>query len=42
MIKKKQHTNQSIKLFTLSWIEILMVVIFALVFINGAYNLYVK
>ena len=48
MIKKKQPTTlkpiapNQIKLFTLSWKEILMVAIFALVFINGAYNLYVK
>ena len=41
MIKKKQRTPQ-IKLINLSCNEILMIVIFTLVFINGAYNLYVK
>ena len=41
MIKKKQPLTQ-IKLFTLSWNEVLMVAIFTSVFINGFYNLYIK
>ena len=43
MIKNKQHTKPNqIKLFTLSWNEILMITIFTIVLINGFYNLYIK
>ena len=49
MIKKKQPTTRiksptqikpltQIKLFTLSWNEIVMIIILALVAINGLYN----
>mgnify|MGYP003388481011 CR=1 FL=1 len=41
MIKNKQRITK-IKLINLSWNEVLMVVIFTSVFINGFYNLYIK
>ena len=41
MIKNKQRITK-IKLINLSWNEVLMVVIFTSVFINGFYHLYVK
>jgi len=41
MIKKKQRIPQ-IKLITLSWNEVLMIVIFTIVAINGFYHLYIK
>jgi len=41
MIKNKQHTKpKQIKL--LSWNEVLMIIIFTIVAINGFYHLYIK
>jgi hypothetical protein len=41
MIKNKQRIPK-IKLISLSWNEILMIIIFTIVAINGFYHLYVK